>query len=87
MERYITYLNDNHLEDFFGILKSVQEIRQGAYRRKKEKTNGNNFFKLDFASIVDTIKNILSCSKGQSLRRTVLAKIRSLNAMIEYCKE
>lgn len=82
MERYITYISLRYPKEFDQIFKVLEEIQMGKVAKKREQA-AFTFLHFDFASIVESLKNFISSPKTEILRKTLLAKIRSVRETIK----
>lgn len=77
LERYINYVSSKFPREFDEVFKVLEGIQTGKVAKKREQA-AFSFLNFDFASIVENLKNFISSPKTEILRKTLLAKIRSV---------
>ena len=77
LERYVNYISYKFPKEFDEVFKVLMEIQTGKVTKKREQI-GFSFLNFDFTSIVESLKNFISSPKTEILRKTLLAKIRSV---------
>lgn len=81
LERYVEYLNKidpNILEE---VIKNVQFIQQGKNEKRMPEQSSLSF--LNFNNLIEQFKALLTSSKTESLRKTLLSKLRSLTSLLK----
>jgi hypothetical protein len=58
-------------------------IQQGKNEKKNNQQSAYSLFNFDFYNILDNLKSYINSNKYEVLRKTLLAKVRSIKAMMK----